>query len=134
MNQNSLALFFKFLSLRFSFQNSSYTTAVPTPLFATLAYLCNHQMLLNFGCSPKNSSKNSIFTVANIRESPKPCSCSKLALFNPIPHGLFSYLIHMAMAYDKPSLRFHNSKMHIDTKNFFSISYESFTWWSGQHP
>ena len=31
-----------------------------------------------------------------------------LATFNPIPHGLISYLIHMAMAYDKPSLRFHN--------------------------
>ena len=45
---------------------------------------------------------------------------------NPIPHGLFSYLIHMAMAYDKPSLRFHNSKMHIDTKKIFSNFYESF--------
>ena len=46
--------------------------------------------------------------------------------FNPIPHGLFSYLIHMAMAYDKPSLRFHNSKMHIDTKRNFSNFCESF--------
>ena len=46
--------------------------------------------------------------------------------FNPIPHGLFSYLIHIAMAYDKPSLRFHNSKMHIDTKKIFSNFYESF--------
>ena len=62
---------------------------------------------------------------------PKYAKCAILAVFiifffSPIPHGLFSYLIHMAMAYDKPSLRFQNSKMHTDNKNFFSIFHESF--------
>jgi len=49
-----------------------------------------------------------------------------LKSFNPIPHGLFSYLIHMAMAFDKPSLHFHDPKMYIDTKNFFQTLYKSF--------
>ena len=71
-----------------------------------------------------NCGKKQYVSQILVRQLSNPFTRFRHPCLNPIPHGLFSYLIHMAMAYDKPSLRFHNSKMHIYTKiSFYMLSY-----------